>query len=156
MRLTERSRGIVLDAARGSDMLSLMRERLGTGGSLLLYELGVGYGQSAGRAYVRFLGAEFLRTHPHYAIQLFTALGWGELSLTAYDPTAGRATIVVQKGFECESRESTQPYSQFMRGCLAGVASAIIGFEVECEEVKCVSMGDPACEFSIHPSSRNA
>ncbi len=149
--LTERARAIVLDAHRASDMLDNLRLRMGSGGAVLMYEQGRAYGESAGAAYVRTFGSAFLRTHPEYALRLFTAMGWGETELLEYDFDHGTARLTMRDGFECRSQRSPIPYSQFIRGCLAGVISAVTDRIVDCTETHCIAQGDDRCEFAIRP-----
>ncbi|MGD0319398.1 MAG: V4R domain-containing protein [Nitrososphaerales archaeon] len=87
--------------------------------------------------------AEVLRT--------YAATGWGRLELSGLDPGHKRAKFKLEEGFECAGLNTGKPESNFIRGHLSGVLSAYFGSDVKAVETRCVSKGDPHCEFEISP-----
>ena len=152
LSLSEHAQGIVLDGRQTSEMLTNLRELMGSGGAVIIYELGKGYGRPR---FIRILGAQgvqYMDAHPEYAVQILSAMGWGKMALTHFDREKGTVTIVMEDGFECKGQTSSTPHSQFIRGVLAGAASAALRREIECEERRCVAMGDAFCEFLLRPA----
>ena len=85
------------------------------------------------------------------------ALGWWEDSkIIAYNSIKKMAKVRLWNSWECyEIKKSmgimSKPQSQLVRGFLSGLFSEHFGVEVVAEEVKCMAMGDPYCEFDIKP-----
>jgi predicted hydrocarbon binding protein len=50
-------------------------------------------------------------------------------------------------------KNSEKPVCYMIAGTMAGAADIIFGRSMRCDEVKCVAMGDPYCEFHVHPES---
>lgn len=82
-------------------------------------------------------------------LRIYFATGWGRVELQALDLASKKAYIRVDEGFECGGLDTGKPESNFMRGHLSGAMSVFFGEEVRATETKCVSKGDPHCEFMI-------
>ncbi|MHB1435126.1 MAG: V4R domain-containing protein [Thermoplasmata archaeon] len=149
LRIAQGPGAMLLVRKNMAQMLDEIRAMMGTGGSALLYEQGVRYGEAAWVADLKMVGAENARTHLPYVLQIYSALGWGRLEVAESDLVSGRARVLVHDGFECASRSSPTPYSQFLRGHLAGYFSVMINAPVSCKEVRCLARGDPVCEFEL-------
>ncbi|NNN16750.1 MAG: hypothetical protein HKL79_00055 [Thermoplasmata archaeon] len=150
--LSDKAQAIILDGQQASEMFARVRELMGSGGAVIVYELGKGYGRPRFVRIIGTRGVEFMDAHPEYALQMLSAMGWGKLTMTAIDREKGTATIVVEDGFECRGQKSTTPHGQFIRGVLAGGASVALGRELECEERRCIAMGDEFCEYFLRPA----
>ncbi len=131
------------------NMLDAIRDRMGTGGSVLIYEQGSNLGRAAFAGYFGKVGVEWGRQHLEYAFRVWAAVGWGRVRSATIDPSGRSMRLRLEDGLECAGRQAYAPYSQFYRGYLAGAGTVILGGEVTCTERKCLAMGDPACEFEI-------
>ena len=63
-----------------------------------------------------------------------------------------RFVVRVSDSIECQGKESEKHNSQWIRGHLSGAASGALGVPMECKETRCVSVGDPYCEFELSKS----
>ena len=84
-------------------------------------------------------------------LKIYSATGWGRLELPGLDTEHKRAKLKLEEGFECTDVHSGKPASNFIRGHLAGVLSTYFGSEVKAVETRCISKGDPHCEFEVSP-----
>ncbi|RLI05189.1 hypothetical protein DRO24_06115 [Candidatus Bathyarchaeota archaeon] len=64
------------------------------------------------------------------------------------DPETSRIRLRVKGCIECELR-AERPYSQFLRGMLAGYASALFDRDMMARETRCIAVGDPYGEFEV-------
>jgi len=127
------------------DQVSYM---LGSGGDVLLYEEGRALGVRNGETMVKSLGAERVRSQAIPLSRLLAAKGFGTLE---YKPGPGKNafTILVHDCFECAESRSHRKGCNFLRGYLAGDASASFGREYEAEETRCVLKKGSICEFHL-------
>jgi predicted hydrocarbon binding protein len=84
-------------------------------------------------------------------LKIYSATGWGLLELSGLDPGRKRAKLKLEEGFECTDMNTGRHESNFVRGHLAGVLSTFFGSRVKAVETKCISKGDPYCEFEVSP-----
>ena len=82
---------------------------------------------------------------------IYSATGWGRPELTELDLAKRKARVKFADSFECSGLSTGAPASSFVRGHLSGCFSAYFGGYVRAVERKCVSKGDPWCEFEISP-----
>jgi len=83
---------------------------------------------------------------------LFKSLGYGipEILELREDPPYLR--VRVYQCIECElGGRATRPFSHYVRGILAGYASEIFKQELFAMENRCLTLGDPYCEFEVKP-----
>lgn len=130
-------------------MLEAIRQAMGSGGGFLVHRQGMAFGQAAWKRYLGRIGTVRTRARLEYAFRVWTTVGWGRMRVLKLAIAAGTASLRLREGAECEGRQSAFPYSQFLRGYLAGAFSVIFGSEATCTETKCVAKGDDACEFEI-------
>lgn len=128
-------------------MLKGVRDLLGTGGDVVVYQEGYNAGLSEASEMVRLIGKQELVNHAEKIAQLRTALGWGKATLTKVRTNPWKAILKLEDSFECRGQNSKTPYSQFVRGHSAGLTEGILGSKVSCTETRCVAVGDPYCEF---------
>ncbi len=129
-------------------MFEHVSKMLGSGGDALLYEEGRALGLRNGETMVKTLGAERVRSQAVVLSRLLAAKGFGAIE---YKPGPGRNefTISVHDCFECSQPGSHRKGCNFIRGYLAGDATASFGNEYEAEEVKCSLRRGPVCEFHL-------
>jgi predicted hydrocarbon binding protein len=84
-------------------------------------------------------------------LKIHSATGWGRLELSDLNPEHRRAKLKLEAGFECTGMNTGKPESNFIRGHLAGALSTYFGSEVKAVETRCISKGDPHCEFEVSP-----
>jgi predicted hydrocarbon binding protein len=74
--------------------------------------------------------------------------GWGDFKLSKTTGDNPKIHAVVHNIPVGEAmRGYGKPVDAYMAGCVAGIASLILGEGVLCRETKCVAMGDERCEF---------
>ena len=85
-----------------------------------------------------------------------TNLGLGKVSVGGIDFAKGEARVSIANCFEAiENGTSPEPNCMFTSGFLAGVFAEVLDKTVRADEVKCISKGEPLCEFHISPAVEN-
>lgn len=74
---------------------------------------------------------------------------WGEISFTGVDFRRGNGKIKVDNSFEAVARKSNPLGCYFFRGFLTGFLSELFKKSITVTEEKCVSKGNPYCEFTF-------
>lgn len=68
-----------------------------------------------------------------------------------------RVIVRISNNINARNHErSSLPVCSFTQGILAGIASEVYNEEYDCEEVKCIAMGNPYCEFVLAPSKKQS
>ena len=81
---------------------------------------------------------------------IWATIGAGRATITEFDPAHGKFSFKIDDGpFPAAYGPSEKPVCFVWAGWAAGVAKSLFGRDVMCEEVRCVAMGHPACEFVI-------
>jgi predicted hydrocarbon binding protein len=124
----------------------------GKAGKAIVY----GMGEAAGRTFYKGLGrqinTETLKSHLKDVVELDTAQGWGDFTLTNLDSNKMTASVTVRNGFECahlQGADSPSHTCDFVRGHLAGLFSEMFGKRVNVTETLCVACGHDKCQFEI-------
>ncbi|MEM3556228.1 MAG: 4-vinyl reductase [Candidatus Micrarchaeia archaeon] len=66
-----------------------------------------------------------------------------------------RVVVRISNNINARTHErSSLPVCSFTQGILAGIASEAYNEEYDCEETKCIAMGDSYCEFVLTPSKK--
>lgn len=150
LRLAELDRALLLSARSFAEACNRMRDTMGPGGAVLLYEFGRQLGREFALYALRVLGRDFVRSNLAYSSRLLSSMGWGWVELRDVDWVAGRVTLRVHESFECYRAEPGMgPRSQFVRGVLAGAYSALVEAPMSCDEVACRAQGNSECEFVL-------
>jgi len=76
--------------------------------------------------------------------------GWGKIKFTSEDDSNKMAIIEVRNGIS-EKVKSKIPVDHFLRGQIAGGASAAFDIDFDCIERKCMAIGEDCCEFVVKP-----
>ena len=153
--LLDSLRAIILDETALRGLLVSFREHLGTGGEAMLYHLGMEVG--AMRAAHLFEKAESigvldLRGKCQIILNVLTSLGYGIFEPVKLDREPPKAILRIHRSIECElGRGARRPYSQFIRGMLAGFATHCFNRPMIAVETRCIAMDDPYCEFEVKP-----
>lgn len=118
---------------------------------VILHQLGEAGSQRVFESVKTMIGFEFIRNNAARALNLFTAVGWGILTLKAIDLDTKTAEIHIKDGFEsADSRNtSSAPQCHFIRGLLAGWFSQLFENKIDVIETQCEAKGDPNCVFQV-------
>jgi len=149
-------RCIILRKQGYKGLIANIRERFGTGGEAFLYYIGFETGVEYGKSH-REMGLELgvvdpARIFRFIGTSLFNSVGFGRAEVINVSANPPEATLRIYDSFECElGLETGKPCSQFIRGMLAGVLTALFNRKMKAEETKCIAKGDPYCEFTIKP-----
>ena len=142
-------RVVILAQSAVARMLDGIRTVLGTGGYVVLYELGVDYGKELAGYFIDKLGREYLLGNYNYWLNVLAATGWGIPDLKGSKDDFPNLTVSLSSCLECDGRSSREAVCSFMRGFLSGVFGEIAGHVVHCEESLCQAKGDSHCEFQL-------
>lgn len=83
-----------------------------------------------------------------------TNLGLGKLRIEGVNFDRGEVRVTIANCFEAlENGQSEQPNCMFTGGFLAGVFAEVLDKTVQAVESKCISQGQPECEFLITPAA---
>jgi len=150
-------RAIILRAETLNSILVRIREMFGEDGAVakvLLFTMGEAAGQAMFKATAAQIGAK-VRDELANIINIYSATGFGIFRLSDVDLDRGTATVIALENFECAShtRTRSKPFSQFVRGHLAGFFSGVFGRRVDAVEAQCVARGDGCCEFRVEPEA---
>jgi len=84
-------------------------------------------------------------------LDTFAEQGLGHLRLEGVDSQRSEI-LFVGEGLVENTRNSRYPTDHFTRGFLAEVVAKLAGAAANCEEIACVSRGDPFCRFVVYPA----
>ncbi|MEM1994737.1 MAG: V4R domain-containing protein [Nitrososphaerales archaeon] len=132
-----------------ADMASHLLQCFGTGGAVILYEMGL----KAGEAHAKDVIKEGFSGKVAFDVILSEriALGWGIPKVINFDEKNVEGLISVQGLFECIpfKEKCKDGKSHFFRGYLVGVLKQLFGKKVKVEEVECVAKGEQNCLFKL-------
>jgi predicted hydrocarbon binding protein len=150
LRLSQGQRAIVLRSDVISSSMQEIRRIFDTGGDVMLYKQGFAAGTNDAEELIRIFGEVDIPNRLEQLIDLYSSLGWGKAKIVEVDLEKHDATITLEDNFECAGQKRrSKPYSQFVRGHLAGLATRLLSTEMKCIETRCAATGDPYCEFSL-------
>src|SRR2546425_3634558 len=79
-----------------------------------------------------------------------TNLGLGKVKIREIDFDRANANVVIGNCFEAmENGSSEEPNCMFTSGFLAGLFAEVLDKTVQARETRCISQGQPECEFEI-------
>lgn len=129
--------------------------KLGAGGKAILYNIGYDIGKGYAESYRKSLQEIGIKDDVKEIVEKvticftrFSGLGKGEIVKESHNPI--RIIFRIYDNYECEVVGYTGDFnSHFVRGMIAGVVEEIYNKKVLVVETKCISRGDPYCEFLI-------
>lgn len=143
------ARSIVFKVDSWADISSHLLRCFGTGGAVILYEMGLKAGEARAKDVVRegFTGLIAL----DIILSERVAKGWGVPKVVKFSEKDGGGLISVQDLFECIpfKGKSKEGRSHFFRGYLVSVVKQLFDKKVKVEEVECVARGDDLCLFKL-------
>jgi len=149
------ARAVLLDESALRGLLISFREHLGSGGEAMLYHIGLDVGRERWTYILQMaeeINAESFSDKVLIAADVFRSMGYGVMKVEELKEETPYARFEIWDCIECQlGRPSKRPFSQFIRGLLAGLTSIIYGREMYAKENRCLAMGAPYCEFEIKP-----
>ncbi len=154
-----KNRAILFRLDTIGSVFSRPREIFGAEGQLgkvLLHQMGRAGGQSSTKAFLDSMGKDSIREQLSNIMNMYAAGGWGIFKLLEVDFDRGVAVVQAFENFECLTHrgEGGEPYSQYVRGDLAGLFSEVFDRKVDVVETQCVVQGAPFCRFEIAPATK--
>jgi len=143
-------RVVILAQYAMARMFDGVRSLLGSGGDVILYELGMDYGRELADHLMSKLGKDYLLNNYDYGLDILAATGWGIPELQGSKDDFPNLTIRLSSCLECDGRSAKEVTCSFVRGFLSGVLGTIAGHTVHCEETQCLAKGDSHCQFEVH------
>ena len=148
-----RDRVVILEAMAVVSMFEAIQQTFGSGGSVIMYQLGHHYGRSLFAKLSTTLTRPYMIKHHAYGLKILGATGWGLPMIQSVDEDLTKVEIQVREAFLCEKSHAKGRTGYFMAGLLAGAYSFLSGKELQGSETRCVAAGDQACEFSVFPEA---
>jgi predicted hydrocarbon binding protein len=138
---------LILPAKALSETFEEIVRTFDSGGRMILYDQGLGYGRSRSGVYKKIIGA-----HPEKRLDELTAivgaLGFGK-SVATLSSSRSALTLTSVECFECSTRTKTGRGCDFLRGMAVGIFSALFDKELIGEETVCRQTGGKQCEFVL-------
>lgn len=151
-----RDRVVVLEARAVVSMFEAIQQNFGTGGSVIMYQLGHYYGHSLFDKLAASFTPAFMAKNHAYGLKILGATGWGIPEIMSENDTLTKVAVQVKECFLCEKSRVKGRAGYFMAGVLAGAFSFLSGRELLATEEKCIANGDDICEFSVYPEGAHA
>jgi hypothetical protein len=148
---TTRARVMLMTQESFQRMLDSMSQMFGSGASVIAFKEGSAQG-SRYAAGLRTLIRGDIRRFVGELAKLYSATGVGRCEFVVMDLVNLHFVVRMTNNIECEGKHSDKPNSQWIRGHLAGGASAAFDAQLDCIETKCIALGDPYCEFELRKS----
>lgn len=142
-------RAVLLQTSALVEMFEEVERVFGSGGSVIVHQLGVNYGKAISSEMAKTLTRPYMIRNYRYGLNLFSAMGWGIPQVLNANEDLTRVTVRIDDCFECRGRPPGKPEGWFTGGFLAGVFSFLSGKEVRPKETKCTATGDDHCEFQL-------
>ena len=123
-----------------------------SGASLILYEMGVGYGERMAAA-IQEMGAGRIEVYKKF-IARGKRQGYGEFKVPILQAIIsglkGEARVYLKDSFFAHASGNTGKVECWIvAGMIADAGKKILAKEATCIEEKCLSKGDPQCEFRL-------
>lgn len=145
---------MVIDAEFYKSLSDKMYDSFQSGASVILYEMGLGYGELMGRR-MKEIGTSRLQIVKDL-IELGKTHGYGEFSTPflkmIISGIRGEPTVRLENSFFASAVGSTGKTECYLiAGIIAGANQILFNRKFTCAEEKCLSKGDPYCEFRLKP-----
>jgi predicted hydrocarbon binding protein len=153
-------RVIMIRAEQLSAILNRIRAMFGEDGpvaKVMLFAMGEAAGRESFRMMADEVSASTVKKELPNAMYLYSACGWGIFKAIDADFEQGSGTVRAIDCFECAPNqgEKSKPYSQFIRGHIAGLFSALFDKRIDVVETECIACGDPHCLFRLGSKAAN-
>jgi predicted hydrocarbon binding protein len=133
-------------------LLTEIRKLFGTAGEALLYHVGFNMGLGFAKLHRDVADKIGIKDpamiYQQVSCMMFQWAGFGREEVLELSPK--QAIIHVHGSFECENgRPSVRPYSQLIRGLIAGTLAELFNTAFNVTEDLCIAKGDPFCRFKV-------
>lgn len=141
------NRSVVFRLEILSGLIKGLKTQWGSAADVFLYYAGVQSGDFIWKSHEVFTEDPIQRLEVFELF--FKACGFGIMEISFNLPSK-KARVKVLDSFECElGKGSKKPYSQFIRGMIAGFLKNFFKSSVDVTEVKCLAKGDEFCLFEV-------
>jgi predicted hydrocarbon binding protein len=148
LKFTSGDRAMILRSDVMRSMVESIISKFGSGGEVIVFELGRAAGQKDGEDLVASMGREEAIDNLNHLSRIYSALGWGQSTLKSKESDRSSFTVQIRNSFEVTTNEkSTEPTCIFIRGHIFGFFASILGTSYQVKETSCQSQGDESCEF---------
>lgn len=145
-------RMLALDTDFYKGLRDKLFERFDTGAVMILYSMGLGYGELMGRK-ISEMGVSNLEVYKRFTKRgNYTGMGRFHTPLLklVVSGLKGEPMVRLEDSFFADAAGKTgQAECHIIRGMIVGAARLIMKGEFQCSEVKCLSKGDRYCEFHL-------
>ena len=141
--------GLVLDVRTLRSMKDRLSKIYGdTSQTAIMYAMGKEDGQRKATDIIKRLPQESHEAFIERILSLQRILGWGDIKVVSSEPKK-----FVVRIYDCVERrlggKSEKPECDYIAGLIAGIYEATHDLDAEASELKCVSQGNPYCEFNV-------
>jgi predicted hydrocarbon binding protein len=145
-------RVMIIDEQFYKGLRNKLYERFQSGASVILYDMGLGYGEIMGKG-IAAIGISKIGTYKRF-LDIGKKQGYGEFQVPLLKMILaglkGEAYVNLKDSFFATSVGRTGQVECFLvAGMIAGAARFMLNKDVECIEVKCISKGDELCQFNL-------
>ncbi|MCX8181580.1 MAG: hypothetical protein N3D12_00515 [Candidatus Methanomethyliaceae archaeon] len=146
-----KNRVIILRDQGYRQLLTEIRRLFGTGGEALLYHVGFNMGIGYAKLHKDLADKVGIKDpvdiYQKISCKMFQWAGFGRKE--AVEITPNHAIIHIYDSFECENGSSVRPYSQLVRGLIAGTLAGLFNRSFNVTEDLCAAKGDSLCRFKV-------
>ncbi|MEM3881054.1 MAG: V4R domain-containing protein [Candidatus Bathyarchaeia archaeon] len=148
------ARTILLRTPGYEGLIKRVRERFGSAADAFLYYQGIEVGMEYAKNH-REIANKLGVTDPQIifediSLSMLECMGMGKTEIVGHKANPTHIQIRIYNSFECEAaRQAKQPYSQLLRGVIAGMITELYKTKVTAKELKCIAKGDKYCEFEV-------
>ncbi len=145
-------RVMVIDEQFYKGLRDKLYERFQSGASVILYDMGMGYGELMGKT-IRSVGVSKLGSYKKF-IELGKRQGYGQFDVPLLkmiiSGIRGEPLVILKDSFFATSVGRTgQAECYIIAGMIAGAARLILGKNFGCREEMCISKGEIHCQFRL-------
>jgi predicted hydrocarbon binding protein len=79
--------------------------------------------------------------------------GWGKIQIEI-NHNEKTAKVTIDNCVTARQTQSKEPNCHLIRGYIAGISDVVFNTITECVETRCLTNGNPVCEFEVHDSSK--
>jgi len=136
-----------------SSFIELRKQLSKIGATALLYrackESGLGYMDTIIKKFRMKNPRELLE----WGMNTISLAGWGSVEIINFDGKNKRAIVRLSESeFAKNYGNSKEPVDDVFRAYCAATGTVIFKTDMDVIEIKCLSMGNPICEFMVKPS----
>lgn len=143
-------RCVILTQARMQDIFSRLADIFQSGAAVIAFEAG----KAAGKRFVEETPNEAKtdnQTFLNTITQRFTDAGLGKIEIVEFIPEKAEATFRIWNNFFADLSGEKEMYRSCIEGFVSAVYEQIMSITPKIKKTKCITNGDPYCEWHITP-----